>query len=320
MRADLRVLARDTVAALAAASGLTAPRRRHRGRLVVVTFHRVLPRALRDRYPYPNLAVTPDELGWLLSTLAKDYTLGPLSELHARHASGEHPARPFMAVTFDDGQRDNFEHARPVLVRSGVRASFFVPVDAIDRAEPLWHDRLGFAALALGHADPLALASAAKRRSPAERDALVRRTVERAGAPVPAWAGMMSWAEVRTLAREGHEIGSHSMSHALLPQCDERALRDEVGRSRSRIEGEIGAPVASFCYPNGDWDRRAADAVRAAGYRRAVGTRWGSNPPGAPALALRRCDVDSRRLRDRRGACSAALLSLRLSALDPRAA
>jgi len=318
------LFARDAIAALGAASGLTAARR-HQGRLVVATLHRVLPRALRDQYPYPNLAVTPEELSWLLAMLARRYTLGTLSELHTRHATGERPARPFLAVTFDDGQLDNFEHARPVLARHGVRASFFVPVNAIDRAEPLWHDQLGFAALALARRhgpapahEPLAVASAAKQLAPAEREALVRRMVERTGAAVPAWAGMMSWAQVRALAGEGHEIGSHSMSHPLLPQCDDRAVRDEVGGSKARIEDAIGGPVESFCYPNGDWDRRAADAVRNAGYRRAVSTRWGSNRRGASELTLRRCELEGERVRDRRGACSEALLSFRLSGLNPR--
>ena len=318
-----RSFLRDGAAATAATCGLTAPRLRHEGRLLVVTLHRVLPPALRDSYPFPNLAVTPEELDWLLATLSLRYTLGPLAELHARHLAGERPAQPFAAITFDDGQLDNYEHALPVLARHGVRASFFVPVDAIDRSEPLWHDRLGFAALALRRAgrigtSPGELASSAKRRSPAEREALVRSMVERAVAPAPAWAGMMSWRQVRALASAGHEIGSHSMSHPLLPQCDARTLRDEVGRSKARIEEELGAPVESFCYPDGDWDRCVAEAVRAAGYRRAVDTRWGSNAPAAPALALRRCDVDARRLRDRRGRCSSALLAFRLSGLDPR--
>jgi peptidoglycan/xylan/chitin deacetylase (PgdA/CDA1 family) len=98
-------------------------------------------------------------------------------------------------------------------------------------------------------------------------------------------------------------------------------VREEVERSKARIEEAIDATVESFCYPNGDWDRRATDAVRRAGYRRAVGTRWGSNRLGAAdPLTLRRCELDGRRLRDRRGECSEDLLSFRLSGLDPRLA
>lgn len=309
-------MARDTAALLAARSGLTAAQRVHRGRLLVITLHRVLPASLRARYPYPGLVLTPEELDWLLASLAPSYTLGPLAELHDRHQRGERPARPFLAITFDDGQRDNVEHARPVLARHGVRATFFVPVEAIDRHEPLWHDRLGFAARARGLA-PLELAERAKALDPVARDALVNALS--LSVSVPRWAGMMRWTDVRALATEGHEIGSHSMSHPILPQCDDGALRYEIERSRAHIEAAAGVVVRSFCYPNGDWDPRALRELAAAGYRRAVTTRFGTNPKDAPPFTLRRCDIDPCRLRDRRGALSPELLQLRLSGLHPRA-
>src|SRR5688572_24168562 len=108
---------RDAAAGLFALSGLTAASRRHVDRLVIVTFHRVLPEDLRAQYPYPGLAVTPEELDWLLGELGRDYTLGTLAETHRRYASGERPRKPLLAITFDDGQLDNYEHARPVLAR-----------------------------------------------------------------------------------------------------------------------------------------------------------------------------------------------------------
>lgn len=329
---------RDAAAGIGAWCGLTAPARRHAGRLVVATFHRVLPEELRARYPYPGLAVTPEELDWLLVELGRAYTLGTLADTHRRHVAGERPDRPLLAVTFDDGQRDNFEHARPVLARRGVRATFFVPVDAIDRQEALWHDRLGFAAkvaaepargaplrarlAALGVAfeageAPSALAERAKAVAPARRAALVEALEAEAGAAVPDWGAMMRWDEVRALAAENHEIGSHSMSHTLLPQCDDDAVRREVAESRARIEAELGAPVESFCYPNGDFDARAVAALEDAGYLRAVTTRWGTNAPGAPRFLLARCDMDAFRLRDAAGGLSTPLLRLRLSGLHP---
>ncbi len=335
--AGMRAL-RDAAAILAARGGISAPARRHEGRLVIVTFHRVLPEALRARYPYPGLCVTPEELDWLLFELGRDYTLGTLEEAHRRHERGERPEKPLVAITFDDGQLDNVEHARPVLARRDVRATFFVPVEAVDRGEPLWHDRLGFAAMvatdrARGSAlrarlaelgvvfeageAPGALAERAKGLGAERRAALVELLEDEAGAFVPPWAGMMRWDDVRALASEGHEIGSHSMSHALLPQCDDDAVRLEIAESRARIEAELGAPVESFCYPNGDVDRRAVEALEAAGYERAVTTRWGTNGPEAPRFLLARCDMDALRVRDSSARLSGPLLRLRLSGLHP---
>ncbi len=321
----MRHFARDAIAHAGARTGWLAPTR---GKLVVLTFHRVLPAEQRARYPYPGLTITPGELSWLLCALAPRYTLGPLAELHRRHAAGERPERPLLALTFDDGQRDNSVHARPVLTRHGVRATFFVPVDAIESQRPLWHDELGFAVRSAGERGVLsglfrarrrtkalapALAEVAKTLSPTDRERLVRALKVRTGAEVPAWAGMMSWSEVRALAAEGHEIGSHSMSHVLLPQCDEGTLDHEAARSKAIIEERIERPVESFCYPNGDSDARVVAAVRRAGYQRAVTTRAGTNGPRAPTFTLSRCDMDPRRLCDRAGALSPSVLQLRLA-------
>jgi peptidoglycan/xylan/chitin deacetylase (PgdA/CDA1 family) len=329
---------RDAAATLAARAGLTAAARRHADRLVIVTFHRVLPEPLRARYPYPGLCVTPEELDWLLEELGRDYSLGTLAEMHGRHGRGERPTKPLLAITFDDGQLDNYEHARPVLAKRGVSATFFVPVEAIDRGAPLWHDRLGFAAMTAADASrgvalrsrlltlgvsfaagepPGALAERAKALPPSRRAELVALLEAQAGTEVPEWAGLMRWDDVRSLARDGHEIGSHSMTHTLLPQCDAAAVRFEVVDSRARIEAELGATIESFCYPNGDFDDRAVAALDAAGYARAVTTRWGTNASGAPRFALDRCDMDAFRLRDASGRLSGALLRLRLSGLHP---
>ncbi|MBC7172601.1 MAG: polysaccharide deacetylase family protein [Polyangiaceae bacterium] len=329
---------RDAAATLASLSGLSRADRRHLGHLVIVTFHRVLPAELLARYPYRGLAVTPEELGFILETLGRDYTIATLRDAHRRHAEGERPPKPLLAITFDDGQLDNYEHARPVLAAHGARATFFVPVEALERAEPLWHDRLGFAALvaadrsrgaalrrALGVVGvpfeageaPAMLAERAKRMAPPDRRALVELLESEAAVSVPSWAGMMRWDDVRALAREGHEIGSHSMSHTLLPQCDDEVVRFEIAESRARIEAELEAPIDSFCYPNGDYDERAVRALERAGYARAVTTRWGTNEAAAPRFTLHRCDMDALRLRDGRGTLSAALLRLRLSGLHP---
>ncbi len=338
-RATLAPLARDLAGALLLGAGVTSPARQGAGRLSVVTFHRVLPEGARREYPLPQLAVTPDELAWFLAWFRARYTCGPLGEVHRRWAAGERPARPFLAITFDDGQRDNFEHARPALAAAGVTASFFAPVEAVDADEPLWHDRLGFAAAGLQARDPAgaralfgelgplegpaaaqlgATLQRAKRLPPAARLDLVARLEARLGAPArPAWDGLMSWDQLRALVREGHEVGSHSLSHAVLTLVDDAQLARELAGSRARLEAELQAPCESFCYPNGDCDDRVAAAARAAGYRRAVVTAWGANRPGADPLRLTRFDLQGRHARDRTGRLSHARLALRMSRLFP---
>jgi peptidoglycan/xylan/chitin deacetylase (PgdA/CDA1 family) len=127
---------------------------------------------------------------------------------------------------------------------------------------------------------------------------------------------MMSWDQVRQLHADGHEIGSHSLTHPLLPGLPDERVREEVEVSRSRLASAIGASVASFCYPNGSFDSRTVAAVRAAGYECAVTTRWGLNRK-QPPLELARCDMDFARLQSRHGEFSRERLWFRLSGLQP---
>src|SRR5690606_18224742 len=136
----LKPTIRDLVARVLSQGGLTSPTRRHYGKLMIVTFHRVLPKEYRDRYHTPGMVITPEELEWTVGYLKEHYTIGRLDEVHTRHESGERPDKPFLALTFDDGYRDNFVYGLPILEKHGVRACFFVTAGYIDRDRSPWYD------------------------------------------------------------------------------------------------------------------------------------------------------------------------------------
>ena len=336
MRRTLRELASKALWAL----GPTRPARAGRGRLTVVTFHRVLPAGLRSAYPFPGLVVTPEELEWFLAFFRMHYAIDTLANAVARWDDADPDGAPRLAVTFDDGQVDNFEYARPILDKAGVKATFFVASAHVEQAAPLWHDRLGFAALAalerrerglsemLGALGipvsgdssqiPGLLANRLKAFPPEERDRWIARAESVAGAPVlPAWDGMMTWDQLRMLQRAGHEIGSHSETHPILPQCTDSELAREISGSKALLEERLGVEVATFCYPNGDFDARVAAAVACAGYHQAVTTRGGPNRPGASRFELGRCDIVAEHSATRDGGLSEATLAWRLSGLHP---
>ena len=77
--------------------------------------------------------------------------------------------------------------------------------------------------------------------------------------------------DLRRLSAAGIEIGSHGRHHRdlSLPLSDEE-LRDEVEGSRLDLEGLLGVPVRTFCYPYGRLNDRAREAARVAGYLAAV--------------------------------------------------
>jgi peptidoglycan/xylan/chitin deacetylase (PgdA/CDA1 family) len=83
---------------------------------------------------------------------------------------------------------------------------------------------------------------------------------------------------VRAVAAAGHEVGSHTLTHADLRGADAATLEREVAGSRRVLEDVLQAEVPGFCYPWGRFDAAAADAARAAGYDHACVT--GDHFPG----------------------------------------
>ena len=237
-----------------------------------------------------------------------------------------------MAITFDDGQLDNYLHAAPVLDRYGVPATFFVPVDAVQRQELLWHDRMGYAIQRLisqqpqsqlltelnpGDSEPVQNPSSgvshAKQWTQSQRDRWIRQAVEIVPDSIPKWDGIMTWKQLRKLVQSGHEIGCHSYTHPLLVQCDDARLEQEIIVSRQQLEKELETEVYSYCYPNGGFDKHVLDVVSRAGYILAVTTQWGSNAPGADAFTLKRHDMVIENSRNRQGLLSAARVAMRMT-------
>jgi len=315
--------------------GLSHPSRIPSDSLLILTFHRVLPADLRAEYPLPGLAVTPEELRWILASLLPHFETLTVSDAVRKHQDGSSP-RPLLAISFDDGQWDNLEYAAPVLGELGVPATFYVPTDYIGRDELLWHDQAAFAWQASVKAGKLSMFAATlgpgsehasgsvgafleamKQLEPSVRERLVVDASEGIGFSTPGWARIMDWTEVNHLRKLGHEIGSHGRSHALLPQLDREAQTSELEGSMVAIQQSAKSKPASVCYPNGSFNELTLALAEEVGYENAVTTLWGINSRTASLFRLFRCDMDAQRLVNRKGVLSSARLAMRVSGKQP---
>lgn len=92
---------------------------------------------------------------------------------------------------------------------------------------------------------------------------------------------LMSVDQLRAWHAGGMEVGAHSRTHLRLSQCTDQQQRDEIHGSKAELEDRLGVGVTQFCYPYGDYDERAVDATRAAGYAAATTTDRGRASTGA---------------------------------------
>ena len=104
---------------------------------------------------------------------------------------------------------------------------------------------------------------------------------------------LMSTEQLREMARNGMEIGSHTLTHPDLTTLGQSDLDREIVKSRFELEDFLGQPVRSFAYPYGRLNQRIISTVRRAGYSYACTTRPGWFHSHKDPLRLRRVTVFS---------------------------
>ena len=283
--------------ALARLTGALASQGGRHGSLVVLTYHRVLPK------PDPLLPGEPDaaEFASQMDMLSCVFKLIGLAEARDRLLARSLPPRA-MCITFDDGYANNCEIALPILRERGIPATVFVAtgflnggrmfndtmIEAVRRAGSV----LDLAPLGLGRYELPDVAArrraidqilpAIKHLDPDERLARVERIAEIVGARLPDDL-MMTDEQVRKLADNGVEIGAHTVRHPVLTRVTPERARTELVESRRRLQAITGRPVTSFAYPNGrpvsDYDASHVALVRDSGFELAVSTAPGAASP-----------------------------------------
>ena len=273
-------------------------------RFVVLTYHRVND----DAHPYFS-GVRVDLFRRQMRSLRRHFEVLPLVTLVDRAKAKDVPPN-VAAITFDDGYRDNFTQAFPILRELGLQATVFLVTDALDHGRLIWHDRVFDAfhrtskrelyfegeTLNLGQTALMKVLERVRSVGPRERDSMVDALLEQleiGGAPEAGWA-KLRWDDVREMARAGIEFGSHTLDHPILSYVDAEEARRQIRGSKERIESELGAPVKSFAYPNGragDFDETTIRILTEEGYDCAVTTVSGANDASTDPFALRRAGM-----------------------------
>ncbi len=277
-----------------------------RGAGVVFMLHNVRPEAPPAFSPNRILSITPDFLELVVDQVtARGFDIVTMDEAHARMISSRSHDRPYAVFTFDDGYRDNIDHALPVMRRYSAPMTIYVSPDFCDHNGRAWWLTLEQAMRDLDTISvpfetgerQFGLATTAEKykafhaiypwlRAQPDRD--IHHHVERWAAeagidPLAACRDLvMTWDELRDLRKEPLvSIGAHTMSHTALAKCTEEEARWQIAASVEHIEYELGRDCRHFAYPYGDAmsaGAREFSLAREAGLKTAVTTRKGQIP------------------------------------------
>lgn len=198
-------------------------------------------------------------------------SLDQMVEAHERKKLPDHA----VALTFDDGYRDFYESAYPLLREFDLPATLFLTTGFVNGDLWLWPDQIKFMLNETNHKFlelpniKRPLISESERYEAwseigdiclkllnTEKHLLIEQISKSLEVPLPQNAPKgfegLNWTMVKDMiANSKLTIGSHSVSHPIMTSLSPEALSYELLASKETIEAAIGQPVSAFCYPNG---------------------------------------------------------------------
>lgn len=186
----------------------------------------------------------------------------------------QHPdLKKQVALTFDDGLRNNLTFAYPILKKYTAPATFFVCPGLVERGSWLWNQEARARLRWMRQGALTELADSLGRpgsnhlrivdwmkKLPTRSRMHVEQVIREA---TPAWRptrsqeianDLMSWDELKILDPKLITIGAHSTNHPILANCTSEELIHEIVECGPLIEKRLLKPVDFFCYPNGDFN------------------------------------------------------------------
>jgi peptidoglycan/xylan/chitin deacetylase (PgdA/CDA1 family) len=182
----------------------------------------------------------------------------------------------YALITFDDGYRDNYEVAFPILKAERIPATFFVATGFVDAPRVPWWDEIawmvrtsrreqitvpGWLSVAVSFDTPdreravRALLQAYKAMPVESTERFLAAIAEatgsgRCGAEVgrSLW---MDWDMLREMRAAGMTVGGHTVDHPVLARTSRERQRQEIGGCAARLAREMGEPMRYFSYPVG---------------------------------------------------------------------
>lgn len=236
--------------------------------------------------------------------LAKNYKIISLDEIVHR-IKNRRSLRSCVAITFDDGFRDNYEIAYPILKKYNVPATIFLTTGYIDSGAAPWFIKLRYIFMQtakthfhLSHKDttishPMNTKNekfAASDRAMAylkdcpdeERLPLLDRLCDEL--EVNDFQGldnlMLTWDKIKEMAKNGISFGAHTVNHPILSRMSIEMAEREIRESKRTIEEKLKKTATSFAYPFGkktQYTPQIFPILHELGFKCAVTTELGIN-------------------------------------------
>lgn len=294
----------------------------HRNEIIILKLHGVMDDGEATEWTPLRPQLPKIQLEKVISQLSKYYQFVSFQDA-VDMIRGRKEVKPYsIAITFDDGYRNNITHAQPILLRHGIKAAFYLTTGHVNRRAPLWFDRLDYALqhcntggmvfkvgankINIDSSSKAALSESYKKLRDLAKcmydDLEMLKDLDNIASSLESksirklddifendhWSALLTWEEIERASRKGVCLGSHTVDHIRLEFVDREAAKRQLITSKEMIEAVTGKPCDHFCYPNGSFNDAIAEMVMDCGYLSAVTTVEGTNKVGDNPFTLRR--------------------------------
>jgi peptidoglycan/xylan/chitin deacetylase (PgdA/CDA1 family) len=300
---------KEMLAQAAAFSGITRALDAlpHRPSLLILNYHRIGDKELTP-YDAGLFSCTGEEFDWQVGWLKSRFSILTLDQaadiIHGRGT----PARTAVLLTFDDGYRDNFQVAFPILERHGVSATFFLPTAFVGTGKLPWWDEIAwmvkrsprpsisirypvaatFELPAEGRGESVFEVLKVFKGAPSiDTERFLDELATAAGCPRPGDDSercFLNFDEARAMQSAGMCFGSHTHTHEILGRLPYQRQVEELATSRGILESELRRNIDTLAYPvgkSGTFSEETFKALRETRYNTAFSFYSGINPLGS---------------------------------------
>jgi peptidoglycan/xylan/chitin deacetylase (PgdA/CDA1 family) len=267
--------------------------------LRILAYHRILDDR-PETFPFDEgvISANSETFYQQMKFVSRHFDVISFADLYQCEKAGRLWPERALIITFDDGYRDNYTNAYPILKAFHLPATIFLATDHIGQTKLFWWDAIAYCVkqTRLSAKDfpevsdqPLELATALGKAKAIQRilewikrvpDEVCRTFAERlpdeleVEIPCPVSQRMhLSWEEVKEMADNRIEFGSHTVTHPILANVCEEQLQKELCESKKTLEQRLNKEVLTLAYPAGrraKFTRTVQQSAANYGYQYAV--------------------------------------------------
>ncbi len=256
----------------------------NKNKIRILTYHRIV--NLTDDFILHRgvISATPVNFERQIKFLSKNYNLISFDHLkQAMNAEIKLPQKSVI-ITFDDGYKDNYINAFPILQKYGASATFFLTLDFVEGNIIPWWDELasmihkatitGVDLADLGYyvlkskKDRLLIISKINEKLKSMESIrriknmnFIRKKLKIDRKENTHYGQFMSWDNIKEMNKKGMHFGAHTITHCNFEKESIKMARQEIVESKKKIEQKLKKDILTFCYPYGKKEFFSQDII-----------------------------------------------------------